>query len=110
MTDARVERTRNRHDTATVSSAISAGSTSIVLAIANEDRLFFRVNIKNGNGNGVWIKLQAASVDDDKKGIFLLASEDGGELSWTMPPDNIYTGEICAIRQSNTTDVYVTEY
>ena len=100
-----LSRYRNLNDTATLSNAIELNSsTSVKIADASSDRVFFCVNNDNAV-NGVWIKLQAASVDDDKKGIFV-----GGRASWLMPTDNIYTGEICAIAAVDSPDVFVTEY
>ncbi|MCK5216597.1 MAG: hypothetical protein KAJ93_02350 [Methanosarcinales archaeon] len=83
-------------------------STSTVIAEANPDRKYFHVS-SSGTPNEVWIKLQPASVDDDKKGIFLVASV-GGDGSWEMPSNSIYTGEISAIAGSNGPTVSVTEF
>lgn len=101
----KIHRQVNFNDTAFISSAIMVNSTtSVTVRPANQGRIFFCVN-NNNSANGVWIKLQAASVDDDKKGIFIPARE-----SWPMPVDNIYTGEISAIADTDNPDVYVTEY
>jgi len=51
------------------------------------------------------LKLQAASVDNNAKGIFI-----GRDSYWEMPADNIYTGEISAIAVSGTPSVNVTSY
>ena len=83
--------------------------TSVKIADANPNRVFFRVD-NNFNNVGVWVKLQAASVDDDMKGIALQPLNIRGRTSWEMSPDNIYTGEICAIADSGTPTVFVTEY
>lgn len=108
MTDVVIDRVRNIHDESTVSSAVNATGTSVTIAAANERRVYFSVN--NGNGSeACWIKLQAASVDDVKKGIFL-AEKGEGMTFWEMPEDNIYTGEISVIRENSNVDVYVTEY
>ncbi len=109
------ESTRNTNDVATVSSGISLNSTtSTTVAVANFDRTYFTINIDGSSSTCLFVKLQAASVDNDKKGIVLVRDldEDGSyfRLFWEMPPDNIYTGEICAIATSGTPVVYVTEY
>lgn len=100
-----IQRTRNTNDAATLSDAITLNTaTSVKIADANTGRIFFCVN-NNNEANGVWIKLQAASADDDQKGIFI-----GARSSWVMPVDNIYIGEISAIADMDSPDVFVTEY
>ena len=100
-----ISRLKNVNDTAIMSDAISLNnSTSVKLADINEDRMFITIHNKHNTAR-VWLKLQAASIDDDKKGI-IISPDDG----WTMPVDNIYIGEISAIAASDSPDVYVTEY
>lgn len=100
-----IGRNTNTCDTAFHSGAIATNiTTSVKILDANPLRIFFCVNNDNAQ-QGVWIKLQAAALDDDKKGIFLPAKS-----AWQMPSDNIYTGEICAIANVGTPDVYVTQY
>ena len=102
-------RNANVNDTATVADGITLNATtSTVIAAANADRIFFHVD-NNFSDKAVWIKLQAASVDNDDKGIFLNEKEKG-VTHWEMPPDNIYTGEISAIADDGNPTVYVTEY
>lgn len=103
-----IGRNRNFNDTADVKDAVSVGNTSVVIAIANAERMGFHVN-NNEEAKAVWIKLQPADDDDDKKGIFL-NRKDKGIGHWDMSSDNIYTGEICAIADSGNSKVYVTEY
>lgn len=101
----KINRPRNTNDGATLSGATGLNtSTSVKISDANISRIFFCVNNDNAV-NGVWIKLQAAAVDDLKKGIFI-----GARSSWQMPVDNIYTGEISAIAEVDSPEVYVTEY
>ena len=101
---------RNVNDTASIPAGITLNATtSVKIADANEDRMFFRVD-NDSNMNDVWVKLQAASVDDDQKGIFLQDFPTGTVTAWEMPPDNIYTGEISAIADSGNPEVFVTEY
>ncbi len=102
-------RSKNTNDTAVVVAGITLNSsTTVVIAAANPDRLFFHVH-SNFPEKACWIKLQAASVDNVQKGIFLNEKEKG-ETSWEMPPDNVYTGEISAIADDGAPMVYVTEY
>ena len=104
-----IGRNTNVSDTATVASGIVLNATtSTIIAAANPKRIFLHVD-NNFSDKAVWIKLQAASVDDDDKGIFLNEKEKG-ITHWTMPPDNIYTGEISAIADDGSPTVYVTEY
>ena len=102
-------RNRNKNDTATVSAGITLNSTtSTVILAANPNRMSFDVN-NNFSNQAAWVKMQAASTDNDKKGIFL-NKKNAGISSWSMSPDNIYTGEISAIADSGSPTVYVTEY
>lgn len=102
-------RNRNTNDGAAVSEPISVGSVaSTVLAGANPERMYFHAGVI-GQIAPVFIKLQEAGTDNDKKGIFL-GGINRSESSWEMPPDNIYTGEISAIADSGDVDVCVTEY
>lgn len=95
----------NSNDSATMSGAITVSvTTSTVIAVANVDRIFFCVN-NNDAVRGMWLKLQAASVDNDAKGIWL---PPGG--AWMMPSDNIYTGEVCGLADVVAIDAYYTEY
>lgn len=102
-------RVKNTNDVAVISDAITlSNTTSIKIADANPDRMFFYVT-NNGSSDAVWLKLQAASIDNDKKGIWI-EKKEVAESFWQMSPDNIYTGEICAISNSSSPDIYVTEY
>jgi len=104
-----IGRNRNVNDTATISDAITLNNTtSTVIAVANPNRTFFYVT-NNGAADAIWIKLQAASVDNDAKGIWIQKKEVS-ESFWQMPDDNIYTGEISAIAESNNPEIFVTEY
>ncbi len=96
-------------DTATVQAGITLNdSTSVMVIAANPSRRGLHVNC-NFPDKASWVKLQAASVDNDKKGIFLNEKEKG-VTHWDMPSDRIYTGEISAIADSGTPVIYVTEY
>jgi len=99
---ARIERTANTNDTATLSSAIVVGgATSVTLLSANATRVYIAIS----TDKDIWIKLQAASADNDKKGVFLAKG-----LLYELPTDNIYTGEISAIAAGGAANVFTTEY
>lgn len=104
MTDADIQGHRSTNPTATIPAAISLNaSTSTVIAVANTKRIFFAVS--NDSNQKIWLKLQAAGIDNLKKGIPL---GKGGH--WEMPIQNIYTGEISAIADVGIPNVSVTEY
>lgn len=104
MVDKTIGRNINVTDTAFLSESITLNSsTSTTIQAINTTRM--HIIIFNSSNSPVWIKLQAASVDNDKKGFQLLAKG-----SWSMPVDNIYTGEISAIAANNNADIYVTRY
>ena len=104
-------RNTNTNDVATIPAGIVLNATTtVIIAAANPDRISFFVD-NNSSVKQVWVKLQPASTDNDKKGIFLSARNDlGGSTQWSMDTDNIYTGEISAIADSGNPIVYITEY
>jgi len=105
----KIGRNKNENDESTISGGTTLNSsTSSVIAVANPDRIYFSVN-SNFSDKACWIKLQSATTDNDKKGIFLNEKEKGITM-WEMPVDNIYTGEISAIADSGSPVVFVTEY
>lgn len=94
----------------TVSSAVIAAAiatntaTSVTALAANSARKY--VSISNSHAsNHVYIKLQAASVDNLAKGFYLSHQE-----TFILHGDPMYTGEISAIAVSGTPDIYVTSY
>jgi len=104
-----IGRNVNVTDTAVVASGVALNtSTSTTISVANAERIVLHVS-NDSNANGFWLKMQAASVDDDKKGIFITGKVQSN-ASWTMPPDNIYTGEISAIADADGPCAFVTEY
>ena len=99
-----IGRNINTTDEATLPADIALNSsTSTKIADAVDDRIVFEVY--NLGEEEIRIKLQAASVDDDFKGIPVACGH-----SWSMSTDNIYTGEISAQSESGTPSVAVTEY
>lgn len=106
---ATLERTQNLNDAASVNSGVTLnGTTSVKIADANPTRIYFYVT-NDGSSEEAWIKLQAASIDNGKKGIFL-NKKAIYRNDWEMALDNVYTGEICAIAVAGTPTVFVTEY
>lgn len=103
-----IGRNVNCKDTATITSVTLNATTSTTILAANDKRIAFHVN-NDDSSVTVWIKLQAASVDNDKKGIFL-NKKALVNSQWEMTPDNIYVGEISAIADTGTPTVYITEY
>ena len=104
-----MKRVKNYSLTAIINLGVQVTSGATVkIADANPERKFFHVHA-NGDSKPVWIKLQSAGTDNEKKGIWI-ERKAGVNPFWEMPPDNIYTGEISAIADSVSVDVFVTEY
>lgn len=105
----------NTTDSATSQAIALNSSTAVKIADANDHRIFFNVTIDWSSGDeSIYIKLQAASVDNNKTWIWIgrRLDEDWSyfKVDWEMPTDNIYTWEISAIMSSGTHTVHVTEY
>jgi len=99
-----IGRNTNTADVAALPNAIALNSaTSVKIADANSARINFTVS--NPSSQDVWLKFQAAAIDNGKKGIFLFK-----RTIYEMPTDNIYTGEISAIAVSGGPVVSVTEF
>lgn len=110
-----IGRNTNTNDVATVKSYTLNSVTAITIALPNTSRIHFSVCLDFGiTDEDVAIRLYPAATDDLPKGEFLTrrtASNDAlFRPSWTMTPDNIYTGEISAITTSGLMVVHVTEY
>jgi len=104
----RKERNRNTNDDSNVTTVVINSSTSTTISVANPNRISFDVN-NNNEDKACWIKYQAASVDNAKKGYYL-HEKDKGIHNHHMRADNIYTGEISAISDSGNITLYITEY
>jgi len=97
-----VTREDTTSSSATISSAISVDSvTSTTLLTANEDRIYIAITAREAC---IWLKLQAASVDNDKKGILIPKN-----FTYEFPTGFFYTGEISGIADADTAMVYTTE-
>jgi len=106
-----IGRNINRNETATQATIELNSSTATKIADANLFRTVLEIYIDPGAGNNmIFIKTQAAGVDNLKQGPWL--GKDGViyENFWKMATDNIYTGEVSAISNSGTPTVFVTEY
>lgn len=96
-------RNENNSDSGTLSSFALNSSTSVKIRDAGNNFIFW--SISNNNNQDMWLKLQSAATDNDKKGI--LVPKDS---YWEMNTDNLYTGEISAIMASGNKTVYTTEF
>ena len=76
-------------------------TTSTIISVANETRLFFHVS-NDQNAIGFWLKQKPASIDNEKDGIFI-SGKVGANPFWEMPIEK-YTGEISAIAELNKLD------
>ena len=102
--DKTLGRNRSITDTALISSAIALNSsTSTTVASLFLSRMNF--TFSNSSNKDLWLKYQAASVDNDKKGIWVPRNS-----VFEMTADNYYTGEISAIAVTGTPNINVTEY
>ena len=93
---------------ATLTSAIALNATTSTTILAADTGLVSskrKIFISNPTNKDVWVKLQAASADNDKKGIWLPKNS-----VLPLPGGEIYTGEISAISVSGTPSVYLTTY
>lgn len=102
-----IGKNRNSNDDVTVLDPKTLNSsTTITILGADPDRNW--IYITNGfSDKACWIKLQAASVDNDKKGIFLNEKEKG-ITHWESPSKLDVTGEISAIADSGNPQIYIT--
>lgn len=100
-----IERTMNTAASVTLFDAISVNSSTSTTILAAVVPPTIRMGVTiTVEVQDVWIKEQAASIDDDKKGFRLLRGQTA-----TLPGDNVYTGEISAIAVVGTATITVTE-
>ncbi len=105
----------NRNPDAIVTIYTINSSTATEIAVLNEGRFYFSVDLEPGLGNiAAFIRLYAAATDNIAKGIVLRQVTAGNDSlfrpAWEMSELNIYTGPISAISDAGTFDLYVTEY
>lgn len=109
-----IGRNVNRNDEATVTT-YTLSTTATTISAANGQRIYFSVCLAEGStDDNVAIRLYPAATDNTFKGEILVRRTAQNDAlyrpSWTMMSDNIYTGEISAVCESGTVNVYVTEY
>jgi hypothetical protein len=98
----RVDRNRNISEEAVLSGAIIvSNAVSTILLPPNSERIYVAIFSQNFD---IWLKFQAASIDNDKKGIFIEKGQ-----TYEFPADTLYTGEISAISNLVAANVYTTE-
>ena len=110
-----IGRNRNTNDEASVSTILVDSVTPVVISPANERRIHLRVDIAPGTTDRVvFIRAYPAVQDAIKQGELIVrrisGNDDLDQLHWLMLNDNIYTGEVSAICDTGTTEVYVTEW
>ena len=101
----RIGTNSNTSDVATISDSITVGS-SVSTPIYTTTKRTLRVVVTNAGNKDVFIKLQSASVDNDKKGMKLYKRSTAD----VMIAPNVYIGEISAIATSESSELYVTGY
>ena len=71
----------------------NATSVKILDAVPAGQPPHIKVVVTNQNANDLWVKFQAASVDNDKKGILITQKKS----VTIMEGSDIYIGEVSAI-------------
>jgi hypothetical protein len=110
-----IGRNINSNDTAVVSTYELNSVTATVISAAEPSRIHFSACLDSDTTSvDVFIRLYPASADALMRGEVLTRDTFGNSSlfrpSWTMTPDNIYTGEISAISLSGIVFLHVTEY
>ena len=83
-------------------------TTAVTLVPINDRRIMFEVNNNNAS-HAFWLRFYPAAQDNLKQGIYI-SSKAWNRTFYTMPVDNIYTGEISAISETDSPIAYITEY
>ena len=99
-----IGRNVNKNDEVNKNTITLNSSTTTKILDANERRIM--VLAINQGPQRVWLKLQAASIDNLKDDDIWL---DKGDF-YEMTVDNVYTGEISAIADSGTPSITIEEY
>jgi len=98
----RIDRNLNTSDEPTINTVTLNSSTSTTVAVAFEKRIKF--SLSNPSNKRLYLKEQAASIDNDKKGHYIQ-----GNGFWEMEVDNPHTGEFSAIAESGSPTISYTE-
>lgn len=94
----------NKYSTATLIAGVELDNhTTTKIIDSNPSRRGLVVS--NSSNHGFFIKFQAATVDDDLKGIFIPPRSN-----YELTSKFIYTGEISAIAEENSPIAYVQEW
>ncbi len=81
----------------------STTSTTVKTASAEPDFVYLRFT--NNSNRGIYLKLQAANIDDEKSWILIPRG-----LFWQMPDTRWYLGEISAIADAGNPDLTMVKY
>ena len=99
----------SKSDSATLRQGLITNSTTST-TILDVDNFTLPARIKviiyNAGNKDVWIKFQAASIDNDKKGFVVLKDS----VTTILEGSDIYTGEISAISTQGLQTLYITSY
>lgn len=115
----RIGRTRNFNDVADVKQPITVtSSAAVTIAAANDKRIYFSASAFSDSQDvrKLFLRFYPAAQDNDNRGEILGWDQGGNDvfftLRYSMPVDNIYTGEISAILAPGQPDIdlYVVEY
>lgn len=99
-----VGRNQNIIDNVNMPAAVSLNSsTATKILDANPARCLYRIT--NNSALDIWIKEQAASVDNLKQGFIVFAG-----TTYESPPDTMYQGEISAIAVAGSPSITPMEY
>ena len=109
------QRTTNTNDVAIVTSVQINSVTATTISVSNSDRISFTASLdENSVDVDVAIRYYPAAQDNDFMGDVLKRFTQGNnnlyKSNHKMCTDNIYTGEISAISNNGTHNIYITEY
>ena len=95
----------NTNDSASMPSGIAVNSSTSTTLITTTDKTM-RVSMTNDGNQDVFLKFQAASLDNNKQSIIL---HKGTSTDVVLAP-NIFVGEISAIARAGNTTIFVMSY
>ena len=110
-----IGRNINSNDAASVTSVQINSVTATTISLPNSERVSFSVSLdENSVDVDVAIRYYPAAQDNDFVGDvlkrFTLGNNNLYKSNHKMCTDNIYTGEISAISDNGTHNIYITEY
>jgi len=103
-------------NTDAVLTTVEINSTTSTLVSADRPdssnpRIYFNASIDDPTDDVYfYIKLQAASVDNNKKGIIVVSNTNRAQFSKELTGVSMYQGEISIISGDGTFDVHITEF